>query len=197
MSVAPLHAARATMIKCGILLIVTLILFLSGKTSPLAQEVEEYHIKAVFLLNLAHFVTWPAQTSETSETAEAGKTFVIGIYGPDPFGPILDQVIVGERVHNWSITINRYSQLSELALRPCSLLFIHSSKLPEWEQLVQYLAGSPVLTVADSVGFPQQGGMVNLLKKGQTIQIQINHDAVLKSGLSMSAKLLNLAHIVK
>jgi len=186
--------------KCQTLLAVTLVLFCCGTTSSFAQEVEEYHIKAVFLLNLSHFVTWPAETSETSETsetAEAEKTFVIGIYGPDPFGPILDQVIVGERVHNRSITIKRYSQLSELALRPCSLLFIHSSKLPEWEQFVQYLAGSPVLTVADSIGFPQQGGMVNLLKKGQTIQIQVNHDAVLKSGLSMSAKLLNLAHIVK
>jgi hypothetical protein len=192
--------------KCQTLLAVTLVLFFGGTTSSFAQEVEEYHIKAVFLLNLSHFVTWPAETSEiaetsetaeTSATAEAEKTFVIGIYGPDPFGPILDQAIVGERVHNRSITIKRYSQLSELALRPCSLLFIHSSKLPEWEQFVQYLAGSPVLTVADSIGFPQQGGMVNLLKKGQTIQIQVNHEAVLKSGLSMSAKLLNLAHIVK
>jgi hypothetical protein len=189
--------------KCQTLLVVTLVLLFGGTTASFAQEVEEYHIKAVFLLNLSHFVTWPAETletsetSETSETDEAEKTFVIGIYGPDPFGSILDQVIVGERVHNRSITIKRYSQLSELALRPCSLLFIHSSKLPEWEQFVQYLAGSPVLTVADSIGFPQQGGMVNLLKKGQTIQIQINHDAVLESGLSMSAKLLNLAHIVK
>jgi hypothetical protein len=192
MSAAPPHAVRALMKKCVILLAVTLVLFFNGKISPLAQEVGEYHIKAIFLLNLAHFVTWPAE-----KTMETEEPFIIGIYGPDPFGSILDQAVAGERIHNRPITIKRYSQLSEIVLRSCSLLFIHSSKLPEWEQLVQHLAGSPVLTVADSVGFPQQGGMVNLLKKGQTIQIQVNHDAVLKSGLSMSAKLLNLAHIVK
>ncbi len=177
--------------KRGFLLVIMLILLSGGKTSPCAQEVGEYHLKAVFLLNLTHFVNWPARAIETDEP------FVIGIYGPDPFGSILDRVISGEKIHSRTITIKRYSQLSELALSPCDLLFIDSSKLPEWEQLSRYLAGSPILTVADSIGFPQQGGMVNLLKKGQTIQIQVNHDAVLKSGLTMSAKLLNLAHIVK
>ncbi len=177
--------------KCRFLLVLMLILFCGGITSPRAQEVGEYHIKAVFLLNLTHFVNWPAEAMVTE------KPFIIGIYGPDPFGSILDRVISGEKVRSRTITIKRYSRFSELALNPCDLLFIQSSKFAEWPQLSQYLAGSPILTVADSVGFPEQGGMVNLLKNGQTIQIQINHDAVLKSGLTMSAKLLNLAHLVK
>ena len=190
MAAARRHSAFATMKKCGMMLSMTLILLFCGKASYAAQEVGEYHIKAVFLLNLAHFVNWP------NEDKVSDESFVIGIYGPDPFGPILDQAIVGESKHTHPITVRRYSRLSELAGEPCRILFIHSSKLPEWKQISRYITDTPVLTVADSVGFPQQGGMVNLLKSGQTIQIQINHDAVLESGLSMSAKLLNLAHIV-
>lgn len=168
-----------------------LILLLALPVSTAAQQVEEYHIKAVFLCNLTHFVNWPVDAEQENED------FVIGIYGPDPFDSVLDKVVTGEKKGDKTITVERYSQLAEIPHKRCKILFIHSSKMSEWPTIRQHLSGFPVLTVADVAGFPKAGGMVNLLKTDQKIQVEINNDAVRKSGLSISSKLLSLARIVQ
>jgi len=155
-----------------------------------AQQVGEYHIKAVFLTNLTHFVTWPENVDQEN------KPFIIGIYGPDPFKSILDKAIAGEKKNNRPLKIERYHSLQELDPTRCNILFIHESKIEEWNAIRNHLANYPVLTVGDTSGFPEQGGMVNLIKNGQKIQVEINHAAVQKSGLIMSSKLLSLARIV-
>lgn len=180
--------AGATVAARSLLLLVLLLLRPSWAAS---QEVGEYHIKAVFLTNLAHFVNWPAQ-GDGQENA-----FVIGIYGPDPFGSIIDRAVTDERKNNRPVRVERYAQLKTIDPRKCRILFIHASKLAEWEAIRSHFAGFPVLTVADAPGFPEDGGMVNLLKSDRKIQVEINNTAVLKSGLAISSKLLSLARIVQ
>lgn len=170
-----------------------LLVLLSGVLlSPAAaQQVEEYHIKAVFLSNLSHFVTWPPANDREK------IAFVIGIYGPDPFGTIIDRAVAGETKNSRPVRIERYGSLQELNPAACSILFIHASKISEWESIHSHLSAHAVLTVADVAGFPEQGGMVNLVKSGQKIQVEINYDAVRLSGLTISSKLLSLARIVQ
>jgi hypothetical protein len=156
-----------------------------------AQQVGEYHIKAVFLCNLAHFVTWPAKSKEGK------KEFIIGLYGPDPFGSFIDQTVTGETKNGLPIKVVRYTELQQIDPAQCNILFIHSEQLPEWGNISEYLAGNPVLTVSDSPDFPENGGMINLLKNGQKIEIEINLSSVTNSGLSISSKLLSLARIIE
>jgi hypothetical protein len=172
-------------------LVTALLLLNALPTAFASQQVQEYQIKAVFLLNLTHFVNWPATIEQKSDN------FKIGIYGPDPFGPIIDKAIEGERKFNKSIELQRYTELSQLDPLLCNMLFIHATKIGDWELIRQQFSGHPVLLVSDTSGFPEQGGMVNLLKTRQKIQVEINPGAVKASGLSMSSKLLNLARIVK
>lgn len=173
------------------LAVLFLVLQLAEPVPAAAQEVEEYHIKAVFLRNLTHFVNWPAKAAEKNEA------FIIGIYGPDPFALVLDKVVSGEEKDNKPFKIEHYTQISDIQPNKCRILFIHSTKISEWPAIEKHLAGYPVLTVADVAGFPEEGGMVNLLKTGQKIQVEINHRAVHRSGLFMSSKLLSLARIVQ
>lgn len=170
---------------------VLLLLLLLQPSWAAAQEVGEYHIKAVFLTNLTHFVNWPAQGEEQEDA------FVIGIYGPDPFGSIIDRAVTDERKQNRPVRVERYAQLATIDPRKCRILFIHHAKLAEWEAIRNHIAGFPVLTVADAPGFPEEGGMVNLLKNDRKIQVEINNGAVLKAGLAISSKLLSLARIVQ
>ncbi len=172
----------------------TALLFIALLTMPftaLAKQVGEYHIKAVFLCNLTPFVNWPASTQLENES------FVIGIYGPDPFKSILDKVVSGEKKDKKQVEVERYTQFSELDPRKINILFIHSSKMDDWQDIQQHISGFPILTVADVAGFPEQGGMVNLLKTGKKIQVEINLNAAQQAGLSMSSKLLSLARIVE
>lgn len=170
-------------------LVVILLAILSPKV--MAQQVGEYHIKAVFLTNLSHFVTWPKNSGQEN------TPFIIGIYGPDPFESILDKAVAGEKKDNRPLKVERYRNLQELDPATCNVLFIHASKLNEWRAIQSHLADYPILTVADISGFPELGGMVNLVKNGQKIQVEINNGAVQKSGLTVSSKLLSLARIVQ
>ncbi|MDP3481402.1 MAG: YfiR family protein [Desulfoprunum sp.] len=155
-----------------------------------AKQIEEYHVKAVFLFNLAHFVTWPIDPSPTA------PSFSIGIYGEDPFGQVLDNVIKGETKFDKPITIKHYTNLQELQKDPCNILFVSARAMNQWETIRDLLAASAILTVSDVAGFPEKGGMVNLLKAEQRIQVEINRAAVSQAGLVMSAKLLILARLV-
>lgn len=186
------HTFSARTLRLSFLFLFTpLLLLLHSAGWTCAQQVGEYHIKAVFLYNLTHFVNWP------QDCVQEGGEFIIGIYGPDPFGSIIDQAVSGERKYNKPIAIKRYSQLTELHPKSCNILFIHSSKIGDWNNIHQQIEGRPVLTVADTAGFPASGGMITLIKAGKKIHIEVNHSAVQESGLSMSAKLLSLARLVK
>ena len=187
-----LHRYRASkhrLRRYGLPLIFLLLCSLPGVTC--AQQVGEYHIKAVFLTNLIHFVTWP-----DSETSDQDDLFIIGILGPDPFQSILDKAIAGEIKNGRPLKIERYQSVDEVDPYRCAILFLHASQVEQWDRIRPRIADSPILTVADVSGFPERGGMVNLLKNGQKIEVEINHHAVQRSGLVMSSKLLSLARIV-
>src|ERR1700704_5980613 len=53
----------------------------------------EYQVKAAFLLNFTKFVEWPA-----SAFASADSPIAICVWGDDPFGKILDQIVAEEVV---------------------------------------------------------------------------------------------------
>ena len=156
-----------------------------------AKQIEEYHVKAVFLFNLVHFVTWPAEPS-----AADLSPFSIGIYGEDPFGQVLDNVIRGEKKFNTSIVVKRYANLEELRTDPCDILFVSATAMGQWAQIRALIVNSAILSVSDVAGFPEKGGMINLLKSDQRVQIEINRTAVNEAGLAVSAKLLTVARLV-
>src|SRR5438132_13855673 len=85
------------------------------KTTPLP----EYQVKAMFLFNFAHFVTWPSQKSSDAP-------LVIGILGDDPFGSYLDETVRGEKVINRPLVIQRFGRSTELT--NCNILFISQSE---------------------------------------------------------------------
>ena len=156
-----------------------------------AKQIEEYHVKAVFLFNLVHFVTWPAEPS-----AADLSPFSIGIYGEDPFGQVLDNVIRGEKKFNTPIVVKRYANLEELRTDPCDILFVSATAMGQWAQIRALIAASAILSVSDVAGFPEKGGMINLLKSDQRVQVEINRTAVNEAGLAVSAKLLTVARLV-
>src|SRR3712207_721844 len=77
----------------------------------------EYDVKAVFLLNFARFVAWPAEAF-----AHAHSPIVIGILGDDPFGSAIDEMARGERVGGRSITLKRLR--ADANATKCHILFI-------------------------------------------------------------------------
>src|SRR5687767_14190823 len=70
----------------------------------------EYQVKAVFLFNFSRFVEWPA-----SAFPSVDAPFVLGVFGTDPFGTDLDEVIKGEVVNGRPLVVRRVHTPAEAA----------------------------------------------------------------------------------
>ncbi len=162
----------------------------SGGALSAAEGGFEYRVKATFLFNFAKFVTWPAAAQ-----GAAGAPTVVGILGQDPFGAVLDQTLAGQSVGGHPFQIRRLT--SQDALTGCHLLFISRSEKDRLASLLPSLRDHPVLTVGETDGFCQQGGLVNFAVVEGKVKIEINPVECEKSGLKVSSKLLSVAKVVQ
>ena len=158
--------------------------------SPCARAApSEYQVKAVFLFNFAQFVDWPAEAFPHPDTP-----FVIGVLGPDPFGPQLDEVVRGETVNKRTLVVERYRSVAEI--RNCNILFIGSTEGEHLDEILTALKGRSILTVGDANPGGQRGVMIQLVNENNRIRLRINVAAAKAGNLTISSKLLRPAEIV-
>jgi hypothetical protein len=144
----------------------------------------EYQVKAAFLYNFGKFVEWP-----TNEFASTNTPLVIGIYGENPFGNDLAEVIQDKYINGHPV-ITRDVSLDEL--KTCQIVFISQSKQKNTTEILKALDGAGVLTVTENM--PAQSGiMINFILEDDRIRFEINNTAAEKVGLKLSSKLLILA----
>ena len=155
-----------------------------------AQEAfMEYQIKAACLFNFLKFVEFPEDAF-----ADPLAPIVIGVVGDDPFGSSLPQVVVGKTVQGRDLVIRLYHPGENL--RSAHILFISGSERKRIPMILSELHGSSVLTVADTAGFVDEGGMIQFLNENDRIRFAINLDATTRARLKLSSKLLSLAKVV-
>jgi len=158
---------------------------LPGQT--LAASAQEYQVKAAFLYNFAKFVDWPG------EPAGTGAPLVITVFGKDPFGPALENIVLGRTVNGRPLVIRRTSRLEELL--PCHILFISSSEKRRLAEILQALKSASVLTVSDMEEFLRLGGTVRFFVEENKVRFGINLEAARRTELKISSKLLSLARL--
>src|ERR1043166_1966592 len=127
----------------------------SGHAPLPAEEapVSEYRVKAVWLLNFARFVEWPA-----SAFPAAHSPFVVGLLGKDPFGKELEKALEGKMVKGRSFRIKRVS--SDPEMRGCHILFVSGTERRRSRDFSEKLRGAAVLSVGEWDEFLDQGGVI-------------------------------------
>jgi len=75
----------------------------------------------------------------------------------------------------------------------CQILFVSSSEKKNFPEIIRHLQGMPVLTVAETDGFLEAGGMINFVEQDGKIRFQISDTAAKAAHLKISSKLLSLA----
>jgi len=151
-----------------------------------AQTFEEHEAKAAFVLKVVNFVQWPA---------EAGRTnLVIGVVGEGATGQALQRLSAGKSVNGQAVVVRRLNGDSDPKL--CQVLFIDDSERKNATVLLERLRGASVLTVGESDGFGQRGGIINLLVQGARIRFEVNSHAAERARLQISSRLLALATLV-
>lgn len=152
------------------------------------DAVAEYSIKAVFLYNFARFTEWPDSAFPAPDSPLS-----VCILGQDPFADELDQ-IKGRTVHGRKLLLKR--QRKTAGVKQCHVLFVSGSEEKRLSEILDQVEGWPVLTVGDMEGFAEAGGAINFTKIGNRIRFEINPTAAKASGITLSSKLLSLAHLV-
>lgn len=150
----------------------------------------EYEVKAAFLYNFAKFVEWPAETFPSR-----ASPITIGTLADDRFQAILEQTLAGKTAQERSLVVKKLGPSLQDA-RKCQIVFVSSAERGAVGDLLNATKGASVLTVGETEGFAQRGGMVNFVLIENKVRFEINNLSARNSGLHISARLLQLAATV-
>jgi hypothetical protein len=113
----------------------------------------------------------------------------------NPFGKIFQEVenrIIKSK--GKKLVIRRLGAYhNNINLGKCDMLFICRSEQQNVRKILNKLKDRPVLTTADTMGFLEKGGMINLVKSGKYVKWEINQKPAKDSGLRISSQLLRTA----
>lgn len=154
------------------------------------EALPEYVLKAGFLFNFAKYVEWPADAFENPESP-----IVIGISGKDPFGADLEKALQNKTVRNRAFRVVRFAEPADI--RRCHMLFVPRTERERVPEILTQAARWSTLTVGEEAGFARSGGATSILIENEKPRIEVNPDAAEKVGLTINAKLLKAATIVR
>lgn len=171
---------------CVILLASTYIVSVSpAQTSP-RQMPTESQVKAVYLYNFARFIEWPND--------DYREGIHICLLGEDPFGDQLS-TLGQQTAKGHPLVLVRLDSLD--ASDGCHILFIARSETSHLPSIFERLRASSILTVGESKGFTDIGGMVGFVDNQGRVALEINLEAARAASLQISSKLLEVAVIVR
>jgi hypothetical protein len=171
----------------ALLLLILIWSSVSRQTVRAAEgRASEYELKAAFIFNFSQFVEWPTNAFQSES-----EPMIIGVVGPDPFGPILDRIIQDEKVRGRSLKVERYARPADI--KRCHILFVSKALAAQWPEIHSAVQGQPILTVSDMDRFSSRDGMIHLVTERNLVRMRVNPEAARRADLSISSKLLRLA----
>ncbi|MBS1814243.1 MAG: YfiR family protein [Acidobacteria bacterium] len=155
---------------------------------PLPHEGKptEYEVKAAYLFNFAKFTRYPSSTEFPHHAS-----FDFCVLGRNDFNGRLEALTANEQLNGMPERAIRIA--SGTAARSCGIVFISESESPRVQQILNELAGAPVLTVSDMPHFLEHGGMIEFQTSSKHVRFAVNLDAVTRANLALSSELLKVA----
>ena len=145
-------------------------------------------VKAAFLRNFAHYVTWPAEVF-----TGVGSSWKICVLGNDPFGDILDQSLSGRTEQGRPFEIHRAETLNELPR--CQIVYVAYQDAAKRRAALAELRKSSILTVGDAPDFLREGGIIQF-QIGERVEMSINLDQSRYASLTIPTKMLEVSRDV-
>jgi YfiR/HmsC-like len=165
---------------CAVLAVLVL-----GNRAISQAQMEEHEAKAAFVMKLINFVEFPSNGQ---------GSLVIGTIGADETSDALVKLANGKSVNGKSVSVKRLAPDADL--KSIDVLYIGASQSKNIASLLERARGSNALTIGETDGFDQHGGIVNLLISDGRIKFEVNPHAAERAHLQISSRLLSLATIV-
>jgi hypothetical protein len=162
-------------------------LLTASVTMAAADRASDTAVTGAFLYNFAKFAEWPALPS--------GGPIVFCIVGDDGIAASLSETVRGQDIAGHTLEVRR-SQ-NGATWRVCHLLFIADAEARRSAGELGEIKTLPILTVSDNRNFSQTIGIIELFVEAGRMRFAINVDALERSGLRLSSKLLGLAKVIR
>ena len=166
-------------------------LFFSGIEVSSAQtaKFEESDVKAAFLYYFFHFITWPERGSEPADTP-----YEFCVLKQGPVINALKLVLASPKAAKTTVNLRRLTDAQKVS--GCDYVFIDTASEKYAQTIIAATNGAAILTVSETEGFASMGGMIELKRNSNRINVLINTDVLNTQGLKASSKLLKLATII-
>ena len=165
-----------------VLLVIAALCALGG--SGHASERSEAELKADYLYRLTAFVAWPDRAFESPTSP-----FRLCLAGKDPFGGLVDHLGQGAKVGDHPVVVVRSAGAPKSGA--CHLLFMAPSSVDTPAQMLEAVAGRPVLTVAEET-LDAAGAMVRFVTVEGRLRFEVRNEIAQGAGLAVSSKLLSV-----
>jgi YfiR/HmsC-like len=172
--------------------IASLILYVLGSWANVTYaqaRVDEYRLKAAFILHFAELADWPAGTLDSQK-----GPVVFCTLGGNPFEGELEAAVADKQIGTHPILVRHLRQWQDSP--GCHVLFLGAGEHARTAAHLAKLKDAPVLTVGEGEDFVKQGGIIGLCLEGKKVRFDINLEAARRAGLKISSRLLVLARNV-
>jgi hypothetical protein len=179
--------------RLATLLLAAVVLALAGR-APVRAQAPVYsrpQVEAAYLLNFIRYTAWPVEAAPPPEAP-----LVVVVYRAPATADALEAIAAEERVSGREVEVRRAKTVAGLDRE---ILGAHVLFVGEEADAGAALArvGDFVLTVGAAPRFGEYGGMFALASAGSRVVFDANLDAIRASGLSVSARVLQLARHVE
>jgi hypothetical protein len=188
--VGPTHALSRESIGIRLIVLALWLLTFSRISAAQSEALTENQIKAGFLYNFTKFVEWPPDSFVDSNVPT-----VVGVVGDTPITSLVTGAAEGRTVNGRAVIVKQFKLGQDL--RGCQILFVSASEEKHMAQILDAIRGSSVLTVSESDGFAESGGVINFFVEGNKVRLEINLEAASRARLKISAKVIGVARLVK
>jgi hypothetical protein len=176
--------------SCASLLSIWLAVYTSPCAWSQADQTVQYPLKLAFIYNVTKFVEWPPQAFESPSTS-----MVICIVGHDPFPAGAERELRSRTIGGRPIDLRKITARDHTGI--CHVVFISDAEPKNTASILAGAEASSALTIGESEGFVERGGVVNLVIHDANVHFEINIGAAERKHLIISSRLLALARIVR
>lgn len=154
------------------------------------KHASEYAVKTAMVYKITKFISWP----ESVFMLEDSPLNICVAKGSSFAKPM--KSLQGLKVRGHTIEIITFKDITTVEFQ-CQVLVVSRKEAKDTELLLASVATRPVLTIGDSDGFAEQGGIIGLELKQNRVGFAINIEASEQVGLGINAQLLQLAKIIE
>jgi hypothetical protein len=154
---------------------------------PLAAASEpEDELKAAIVLSFLRYAEWP-------QSLPANAPIVVGVFGRESFEKTLRQTLEGKLAGQRAIRVSGLKTLADMQC--CQVIYFATGKSSEVKPALPGAQAAHVLTISEANGFLEWGGAINLLVIDGHMSFEVSLDALQRSGISISSRLLRFGQV--